>query len=153
MSTATPQSSFQATDLQRKSREVLDAARTPEGALIRDKDGTNLLVVPAVRVSVTEYVLAGQTAALRVLRLVSEEPAPDPLLYGNLGWLTVLPPDMQRTFAWEYVRALQAVPSTGIGPVDDLLYDWQQTARAWSDEQLRAELTAPIDEPAADAAL
>lgn len=153
MGLTTPQSSFQATDLQRKSREVLDAARTAQGALIRDKDGTNLLVLPAGRVSITEYLLAGQTAALRILRLTSEEPAADPLLYGDLGWLAGLPVDMQREFAWEYVQALQAIPSTGIDPVEDLIYDWQQTARIWGDEQLRAELTSPLDGPMENAAL
>ena len=148
MAAIAPESSFQATDLQRRAREVLDAARRPEGALIRDKDGTNFQVMLAGRAGNDSYALAGLTDVLRVLRLTRlPEAERDATLYGELGWLAALPLDAQTDFAWAYARAIQAIPATGVGPVEDLLYDWVQTARTWSDAALRESLTWPLDAP------
>ena len=65
-----PDTTFQATDLARRSREVLSAARTVGGAIIRDKDGESLLVEPAARSRRARYELAGMRNAFRVLRLL-----------------------------------------------------------------------------------
>ena len=152
--TLAPGTSFQATDLQRHSRDVLDAARTPEGALVRDKDGTNYWVIPAGRVSQDAFIKDALLEVLRILSLVRLADADrDPALYGDLGWVAVLPVEAQSDFAWAYARAVQAVPSTGLAVVEDLVYDWQQTARAWADHRLVDELTSPIDEPLDDVAL
>jgi hypothetical protein len=42
---------------------------------------------------------------------------------------------------------LDGVSSTGSGPVEDLLCDWQQTARVLADLELTAGLTAHIETP------
>lgn len=145
---------FQATDLARRHREVMDAARRPEGVAIRDKDGVTFVIVPAAGVRQDRYVLAGLTDAIRVMALLRSDPADaDPLLYGSLAWLAALPRQAQEEFVWEYLRALQAVAGTGTEAVDEVLYEWQQTARAWSDERLRGELRRDVPVPLADVEL
>jgi hypothetical protein len=148
MTAVMPESSFQATDLQRNARDVLNAARTPEGALIRDKDGTNFLVSLAGRTSRDGYALEGLTNVLRILRLTSLDDAQrDPVLYGELAWVAALPVDAQVEFAWAYASAIQSIASMGVGPVEDLIYDWQQTARIQRDEKLHRSLTEAITSP------
>lgn len=152
--TAAPETSFQVSDLQRNAREVLDAARTSEGALIRDKDGVNLKVMLASRASRESYVLEGLSDVLRLFRLI-DLPAEirDPFLYGDLIWVSNLQIDAQREFAWNYARTLQAVPANGTEQVEELLYDWQQTARIHADADLHSELVGDLDEPLFDVEL
>lgn len=154
MTTLAPDTTFQATDLARRSREVLSAARTATGAIIRDKDGESLLVEPAGRSGRVRYELAGTRNALRVLRLL-DVPAEsrDPVLYGELAWIAVFPDSDQKLFAWEFVRALESMDATGPEPIEQLLYEWRQTARAWVDEDLRGELTGPLTAPLVDVEL
>lgn len=144
-----PDASFQATDLARNAREVLDAARTPAGALIRDKDGTNFRVVLAGRASQESFTLRGLSDAIRILRLASLQ-VRDPALYGDLAWLAPLPAEAQTEFAWAYAQAIQSAPSTGLEPVEALMYEWQQTARAWSDDTLREDLLSAVPAPLHD---
>lgn len=149
-----PRVSFQSTDLQRRARDILDAARTPEGALIRDKDGTNFFLIEAARLTQDHATAQGLSDVLRLLRLVGlADNDRDPALYGEFGWLTSLPVDAQREFAWAYAHAVQSIPATGLSPVEQLIYDWQQTARAWSDPSLRAALTSTLTAPLADVTL
>jgi hypothetical protein len=143
-----PDLTFQATDLARRSREVLIAARTQSGAIIRDKDGESLLVEPATRSGRAQYELAGLRNGFRVLRLLAlPAESRDPVLYGELAWLAALPAADQQQFVWEYVRALEAIDATGPEVVEQLLYEWRQTARAWADEALRGELLTPLSTP------
>lgn len=146
-----PDTTFQATDLARRSREVLNAARTSTGAIIRDKDGESLLVEPAARSGRVRYELAGMRNAVRLLRLLDlPEGVRDPVLYGEFAWVAALPDDDQKQFAWEFVRALESIEATGPEPIEQLLYEWRQTARAWVDQELRGELTEPIAVPLTD---
>lgn len=152
--TLAPDTTFQATDLARRSREVLSAARTSTGAIIRDKDGESLLVEPAGRSGRVRYELAGMRNALRVLRLLDmPEDSRDPVLYGELAWVAVLPENDQKLFAWEFVRALESIDATGAEHVEQVLYEWRQTARAWADVDLRGELTEAITAPLTDSEL
>jgi hypothetical protein len=145
--TITPDTLYQATDLARRHREVMEAARRPGGAIIRDRGGEAFLLTPAAPVSRDHYLLEGLRAAVQVLSLLRSGGPRDSVLYGSLSWLAILPNDDQQQFVWEYVRALQAATGTGVDAVEQLLYEWQQTARAWVDEDLRAELTSDLDEP------
>jgi hypothetical protein len=151
--TITPDTLYQATDLARRHREVMDAARRPGGAIIRDRGGESFLLTPAAPVSRDHYLLEGLRAAVQVLNLLRSEEPRDSVLYGSLSWLSVLPREDQQQFVWEYVRVLQAASGTGVDAVEQLLYEWQQTARAWVDEDLRAELSSDLDEPLRDAEL
>lgn len=150
MTTMTPEVMYQATDLARKSRDVLDAARHGR-ALIRDKDGTAFEVLLAGTSSRQRFVFAGMQRFVRTLSLLElDRERRDPVLYGDFAWLATLPDDEQRQFIWEYVRAIEA--SLGIGPdlVDQLVYEWQQTARVYADQDLLAELTEDIPAPLVD---
>ena len=147
--TLEPATSFQATDLARNAREVLDAARKPQGALIRDKDGTNFRVVLAGRASQDSYIADALSDALRLLRLATLN-TPDPALYGDLAWMSPLPGEAQLEFAWAYAHAIQSVPSTGVEPVEALVYEWHQTARAWADPSLRDDLLTEVPTPLDD---
>lgn len=149
--TIAPSITFQATDLARRSREVLSAARTVTGAIIRDKDGESLLVEPAARAGRIRYERDGMRSALRLLRLLSlPREVRDPVLYGELAWLAALPAEAQEQFVWEFVRGLEAMDATGPEPVEQVLYEWRQTARAWADEDLRGELRTPVTAPLTD---
>ncbi|MDQ1304298.1 MAG: hypothetical protein QG671_125 [Actinomycetota bacterium] len=148
-----PEILYQVTDLARHHRGVVEAGRRPGGTMIRDKDGEALLLAPAGPVKRERYALEGLKAAVRVLKLLGLDQSCDPLLYGSLTWLAVLPREDQTTFIWEYVRALQAVEGAGTEAVEELLYEWQQTARAWADDSLRAELTGELNEPLSDVEL
>ncbi len=149
--TIAPDTTFQATDLARRSRDVLSAARTSTGAIIRDKDGESLLVEPAARSGRVRYELAGMRNAVRLLRLLDlPEGLRDPVLYGEFAWAAALPEDDQKQFAWEFVRTLESIEATGPEPIEQLLYEWRQTARAWVDEDLRGELTEPAVGPLTD---
>ena len=50
-------------------------------------------------------------------------------------------------FLEEFLATLKSVSATEPGRVEDLLYDWQQTARVLADPQLTARLTADIETP------
>lgn len=151
MTLVAPDTTFQATDLARRAREVLDAARHPGGALIRDKDGTSFLVTPAGRASRERYALNGMQSAVRALSLLgADRDSRDAVLYGEMAWLAVLPDEEQRRFVWEYLRALETSLGVGLDPVEQLLYEWQQTARIYADADLFAALTGDLDQPLTD---
>jgi hypothetical protein len=145
---------YQSTDLARRAREVMEAAHQPGGALIRDKDGTSFLLAPARASTIGRYLLDGLRSAVRVffaLQMPVEDR--DSLYYGSLAWLAILPDDDQREFVGQYVRALEDVEVTGLHFVEQLVYEWQQTARVWADEALRSELTADLPSPLHDVEL
>ena len=145
---------YQATDLARRSREVMDAAHRPGGALIRDKDGTPFLLAPAAASRLEHFALVALRSMTRAfIALQQPRQTRDSLLYGDLVWLAVLPDEDQRTFIGEYARAVEAVDATGVDPVEQLVYEWRQTARAWADEDLREQLMSSDDEPLTDTEL
>jgi hypothetical protein len=156
VATLTRSEVFQATDVQRKSRAVLDAAHQPGGALIRDRDGEALHIGLAQEASLEHYLRRGfQNAAAIALACLAAHRGPsltDPD-FGDLAWVTVLPGDQQMLFVRDYVAALRKAPGLGTDQVDQLVYEWQQTARAWADEDLRDELRTDIPEPLYDVEL
>ena len=137
---------YQATDLARNHREVIDAARRGE-AIIRDKDGTALVMGPAAELARVREISALALDLLRAQRAADTPDRPDAARYGNLGWLSVLPEASQRQFAREVSEALLiAASGTSLRPVDVLIGDWRATAEAWADPDTRERLLA--DEPA-----
>lgn len=150
--TLAPSITYQATDLARSHRQVLDAARRG-GALIRDKDGLALLIAPAEErereQDVTALALDLIRAALAILR--GEGSAAS---FGDLGWVSVLPVDAQRQFFGEISDAL-LVAASGLSmrSVDLLLGDWKATAESWADPETREQLLADSREPLPDVEL
>ncbi len=144
--TSTPTIAYQATDLARNHRQVLGAARNG-GALIRDKDGLALLLVPAEERE-RERDVAG--LALNLVRAVLAISRHDrsAASFGDLGWVSVLPLESQRQFLAEMSDELLVVSSgLPLRSVELLLGDWKATAESWADPEAREQLLAAADAP------
>ncbi len=149
-----PTLAYQATDLARRHREVIDAARTGR-ALVRDKDGTALILTLAADVERNEEI-ADLALELVRLRQAVEQPAEhrSPMSYGDQAWLSVLPDADQRRFLDELTEALLiAASGTSLRPVELLIDDWRATAEAWADPDTREALLAKERAPLADVEL
>jgi hypothetical protein len=145
---------YQATDLARNHRDVIDAARGG-GALIRDKDGTTLVMAPAAEISRTQEIADLALDLLRVEQALESTEAPrSAASYGGLAWLSVLPDDSQRRFLTEVgEELLMAASGTSLAPVGHTLADWRATAEAWADPETRDALLADEVAPLRDVEL
>jgi hypothetical protein len=139
---------FQATDLVRRHRDVIKAARHA-GALIRDKDGTTRLLTRAGVIARNNYLLELLVDSLGVRRaLNTQKEARSASLYGSFAWITPLDDDDQALFLDELQeKLLESLGSESVEEIEELLAAWVATARIWADEGLRAELLRDIDEP------
>lgn len=149
-----PTLAYQATDLARRHREVIDAARTGR-ALVRDKDGTALIMTLAADVERNEEI-ADLALELVRLRQAVEQPAEQrsPMSYGDLAWLSILPDANQRQFLDELTESLLVAASgTSLHPVELLIDDWRATAEAWADPDTREALLAKERAPLAEVEL
>lgn len=151
MRTKVSKEAFQVTELQRNYRVVLSEARE-SGALIRDKDGLMLLIAPAGDVQRTQYLNELMADVLRMTRaLQSPKSERSAAHYGSLAWVSVLTEKDQAEFLQSISDQLLISQFSGsTEALEDLLGDWQATARAWSDDGIRKELLADIDLPVAD---
>ena len=140
---------YQATDLARNHRQVVDDARHGV-AVIRDKDGTTLVMTTA---SVLERAqeIGGTAVALVQVAQTLAGPADrrTTAAYGDFAWLRPLPEDAQRRFLAEMTDRLLVVASGGrLEQLTELVGDWLATAEAWADadtrEALLAEERAPM---------
>ncbi len=143
---------YQATDLARKHRQVLDAARHG-GALIRDKDGAALVLATLEAVererTVADIAVDLVRAGLAIMQ--GERSAAG---FGDLGWVSVLPPEAQREFYTEMTNALLlAASGLSLRNMEQLLGDWRATADTWADEAAREQLLAGSPAPLHDVEL
>ncbi|MEJ0014304.1 MAG: hypothetical protein WDN07_01600 [Actinomycetota bacterium] len=145
---------FQATDLQRSHRAVLDEARE-SGALIRDKDGLLLLLRPAEEVDRQESFLEIMWSTVFIERVLQRSPNDrEPIMYGPYAWLSILPEEDQKKFLEEVIDQLLVSKNSGSNAkLEQLIEDWQVSARTWSHEDLRTELTKDLDQPLHDVTL
>lgn len=139
---------YQATDLARNHRRVVDDARDGV-AVIRDKDGTTLVMTAASRFERANDI--GVTAVSLVqLWQVLAEPADrrTTAAYGDFAWMRVLPEDAQRRFLGEMTDRLLIVSSGGrLDQLTELVDDWLATAEAWADTDTREALLAEEPDP------
>ena len=147
--TIAPAIAYQATDLARNHRQVLDTARNG-GALIRDKDGLALRLAPADEQDrerdVADLALDLVRAALAIF-----EGGGSAARFGDLGWVSVLPLDSQRRFFAEMGDAvLLAASGLSLRNVELLIGDWKATAESWADQDARDQLLAGAPEPPLD---
>ena len=154
MAESGPQVAFQATDLARHHRAVVDAARAGR-ALLRDKDGTALVLAPAADIERTYQIAALALDLIRARQAVDQEVGKRSAgLYGDLAWMSVLPDDAQRQFLDELAETLLVAASgTSLRPVEMLLDDWRASAEAWADLDTREAPPAEEPEPLADVEL
>lgn len=139
---------YQATELARNHRQVVDDAR--DGiAVIRDKDGTALVMTTA---SVLERAqeIGGTAVGLVQVAQALAEPADrrTTSAYGDFAWLRPLPEDAQRRFLAEVADQLLVVASGGrLDLLTELVGDWLATAEAWVDADTREALLADESAP------
>lgn len=154
MSTIYAGNAFQATDLQRNHRLVLDAARE-SSAIIRDKDGLLLLIQPAEEAHRVEYladVLWSATCLGRALAL--PRPSRGPAMYGSFAWISVMPEGDQFQFLQEVIDQVLVSRNSGSKEkLEDFIGDWKATALTWSDEDVRDELNGELEQPLHDVVL
>lgn len=138
---ARPATVFQASDLDRHGRAILDAARTGE-ARVREADGTSFLVIPARRAQ----ALAGVARAAANLAMIEQALAApgDHLTAGDFGewaWLRHLERDDLHEFVGDMRQAIiSAVREEVSDPLDTIVREWQVTADALADPDRRAVL-------------
>ncbi len=145
---------YQATDLARNHREVLERARHG-GALIRDKDGTTLLIAPADDVVHDRQLAELAADFVRTLVALNQQTEQrSAASYGAFAWLTVFEDEYQREFLREIAEPLLVALAGGpTGPVTELIEDWRISATTYSDKELRHELTRSVPRPVYDVEL
>jgi hypothetical protein len=146
ISEAGPQVAYQATDLARHHRAVIDSARSGQ-ALLRDKDGTALVLAPAADIERTYRIAELALELIRARQALEHETGTRSAgNYGAFAWMGVLPDREQRRFLDELTESLfVAASGTSLRPVETLIDDWRATAEAWADPDTRERLVA--DEP------
>lgn len=131
---------FQASDLARDRTRFLDAARSGR-ALVRDKDGTGLVMLPESDLAVLEGFARWSQIHNRLAHLLASgrELTVDEL--GDLAWLRVFSADDVREFMDELHAALiAALADRRIDVLDEMVRDWRVTARQLEDPLRRSVL-------------
>lgn len=148
-----PTTTYQVTDFARRYRDVLDEAREHD-VLVRDKDGTTLVVARAEEVSRNRELVSISSDLFRLYRSVATNHSDEVANSGQFAWLSVFPDADRKLFLDEVMQPLLIALSGGpLRPLLDLFEDWKVTADLWADEGLREELTARIDAPLHDISL
>jgi hypothetical protein len=133
---------YQASDLNQRGRNILDAARSGE-ARLRDKDGFSLVMVPEARLAALTAV-ARAAASLAALEhaLAAQSSLPlDLASYGDWPWLRVFDAEDLQEFIRELREAvIVAGREEATGLLDETLYRWRVTAEALEDPLRRSVL-------------
>lgn len=147
------QTTYQVTDFARRYREVLDEARERE-VLVRDKDGTTLVVTVAEEVSKNRELVSISSDLFRLIHSVATGRADEVANSGQFAWVSVFPDVDRKRFVDEVMGSFLVALSGGpLRPFSNLVDDWKITAEVWADERLRDELMAPVDAPLVDVSL
>lgn len=142
---------FQDSDLSRRHREVLDAARRGS-AVIRDRDGFAFLLEPAAHASFRTQMIDWLLSAVRIDRALhlpaDQRTAWD---FGDFGWIADLDVDDQTAFLDGFLTLLvKNVNADSSKEVKNYLADWLTTAQDWSDPETRAALLDDATTPLRD---
>jgi hypothetical protein len=132
---------YTASDLDRRRREVTDAARRGV-ARIRDTDGMALVLLPAKHYEVLDAVSRWHDR-LDVVERARAKPAGDrlPLDFGDLTWLRHLADDDLATFVAEVRVAVSVAYHDGdLTELEQLVRDWRATAAELADPVRREAL-------------
>lgn len=137
---------YTASDLDRKRREVTDAARRGL-ARIRDTDGMGLVLLPAHHYDVLETVNRWHDR-LDVVQRACTKPTSERIAsdFGELTWLRHLDDDDLAAFLAE-VRAAVSVAyhDDDLTELDQLVRDWRATADELADPARREILLGGFD--------
>lgn len=137
---------FQASDLSKERTRVLDAARAGR-ALVRDKDGTGLVMLPEAHLSVLEGYAKWSQLHGRVTSWLEDERETPVAAMGELGWLRVFDRADQREFANELHAALvSGLADEDLSEVDEVVAAWRITGKQLEDPLRRAVLLSATSE-------
>jgi hypothetical protein len=143
--TATAKVVYQASDLNRHGRAILDTARRSE-ARIRDTNGTSLLVLDEGRVQVAMALLQVASNFVTLCEAMNV-PERSPLTYGDWTWLRHVDEDDRHEFKNEMQHllalGLRERSQAALDTVGQALDAWRATAEALADPQRRGVLLGP----------
>jgi len=131
---------FQASDLARDRTKFLDAARAGR-AVVRDKDGSGLVMLPESELAVLEGYAAWSQRLNRLTALIESDRSVTAALLGELAWLRVFDVEDLREFVSELHTALIAgLADQSLDDVNKLVAEWRLTARQLEDPLRRSVL-------------
>ena len=131
---------FQASDLAKDRTRFLDAARAGR-ALVRDKDGTGLVMLPESELVVLEGYAAWSQRLNRLTALIEAGRPLTAALLGELAWLRVFDSEDLREFVGELHSALIAgLADQSLDEIEQVVSDWRLTARQLEDPLRRSVL-------------
>lgn len=135
---------FQSSELASKRTEFIRAARAGR-ALLRDKDGFGLVMLPRAQWEATGEISACAMKLIQTeVALSRTDVRPADLVW---SWLAVFDADDQKEFVNEMRDALSTSASTlDLEAVRTCLSEWMTTAKSLSDPIRRAILTGPGDD-------
>lgn len=136
---------FQASDLATQRVDFLKAARAGR-ALLRDKDGTSLVMLPEQRLEVLEQYAEWSQVHQRLINLLSSKKRLTVAELGDLAWLRVFETDDITEFADELHNALIAgLADSDVSPIAEAVQAWRVTARQLEDPLRRSVLLGGHD--------
>lgn len=129
-------------------RKILDEAHTPDGAQVRDTDGTALVVLPQAEVdflhALNDYLVM-YLSLERALQVAREQR--DVLVFGSCGWAESLDDEDLASLCEEFAQELaRASASKDIEGLRYELSGWMETARAMRNPVSRAILLGEVSE-------
>jgi hypothetical protein len=135
---------FQASDLNRRGRAILDAARHG-AARIRDTNGASLLLLPEEHVEIDRALLEHASNLVTFLEALKvPEESRSTLSYGDWTWARSLDEEDRRELAHEasqlFAIAARERSRTSLAALDDALHAWRVTAEALADPTRQAIL-------------
>ena len=136
---------FQTSDLANDRRRLLDTARAGR-AIVRDKDGTGLVMLPEADLAVLEGYAKWSQLHQRLGYLLASSGKLSVAELGELAWLRVFDSEDQKSFADELHDSLIAgLADNDLTSVHDTVKDWRITARQLEDPLRRSTLLGPTD--------
>lgn len=146
---------FQASDLNRQGRTVLDSARIGPTRL-RDTDGLGIIIAPESDWEESVSRASGMSRILMVatlyltFRTALEDPDWDLVRnserLGSWAWLRHLPPEDIPEFADEvHLALLDSFSSKDPESLEQIIEDWRETAMVASDPESRQVFDEPFD--------
>lgn len=136
---------FQSSDLAKERTRVISAARAGR-ALVRDKDGMGLVMLPESDLAVLEGFARWSQVLQRLKAIVSSDREVSVAELGDLAWLRVFDKEDQQEFANDLHEALLAgLADSDLSHVTELVSEWRITARQLEDPLRRSVLLRPLD--------
>jgi len=141
---------YQASDLSRNYRHVLNSARQ-EDTLIRDTDGETLLMLSLDRARRDRTMSTLLADFARLLHAHSKGDRLGIINSGKFSFAALLPNELQNEMLEDIYAALQIAQSGGsLDSVNELIEDWIATSDVWANDNLRQEIFAVDVIPPAD---